>query len=129
MGTNWVKYGWTYVIRKIDLLIYKKSSEYNFGNMETVYISIEKGTHDPLLSMKNLLNIVEDDDMVSGNMKHICAQLYSIEKIYNHPEIHIDSYSWIINVPIETKIEFANYIRNSLITKYRLKLIGHFDVL
>jgi hypothetical protein len=37
---------------------------------------------------------------------------YSIEKIYNNPKIHIDSYAWIIDVPIETKIEFANYIRN-----------------
>ena len=71
METNWVKYGWTYVIRKIDLLIYKKFIEYIFCNMETVYISIKHGAQHPLLSMKNLLNIVEDDDMVSGNMKHI----------------------------------------------------------
>ena len=97
--------------------------------METVYISIKQGAQHPLLSMKNLLNMVEDDETVSGNMKHICAKLYSIDKIYNHPEIYIDSYIWNIGVPIETKIEFANYIRNSLITKYKLNLIGHFDVL
>ncbi len=96
--------------------------------MDIVHISIEIRTQDPRTSLKYILNEVEEDNNSTGEMKTFCAHLYTIEKIYDNPNIDNNTYMWNIEVPNEISIEFKNFIRNNLIIKYKLKLIGYFDV-
>lgn len=96
--------------------------------METITISIEKVHQDPRTSLKYILNEVEENNIFACEMKTFCAHLYSIERIYNNPIMHNNTYTWNIQVPNKITLEFKNHIRNSLIIKYKLKLIGYFDV-
>ena len=101
---------------------------YDYITMETVHISIEKGHQDPKLSLKYILNEVEEIDALSSKMKNNCARLHSIEKVYDLASIYNNVYTWNIKILKEINLEFKNFIRDSLISKYKLKLIGYFDI-